>query len=60
MTTRRRRALSAEESTMTPAERAEMRELGFQARYRAQSSRHQHERAIEKSVQRTQPQEIKK
>jgi len=40
MKTRRRRALSAEEQTMAPAERAEMRELGSRARFNAQSPKY--------------------
>lgn len=38
---RRRRALSAEEQAMSPAERKEMSELRFNARFNAQS-RHYH------------------
>jgi len=49
MTKRRRRALSAEEASMTPAQRAEMREIGFKARVNARSSRFQRETAAEKS-----------
>lgn len=40
MKTRRRRALSAEELSMTPEQRAEMREIGFRARANAKSSRY--------------------
>lgn len=50
---KRRRALSAEEASMTAAQRAEMREIGFRARVNAQSSRYQREVAIEKSIART-------
>lgn len=55
----RRRALSAEEASMTPAQRAEMREIGFRARANAQSSRYQRDTAIEKDAQRARPQEPK-
>lgn len=53
MKQRRRRALSAEEQSMTAAQRAEMREIGFRARVNAQSSRYQREVATEKSIART-------
>ena len=44
---------------MTPAQRAEMREIGFRARANAQSSRYQRDTAIEKDAQRARPQEPK-
>lgn len=52
-TKKRRRALSAEEASMTAAQRAEMREIGFRARVNARSSSFQREVAIEKSIART-------
>lgn len=52
---KRRRALSAEEQSMTPAQRAEMREIGFRARFNAQSSRYQRENAVEKSFANASP-----
>lgn len=56
MATKRRRALTADELSLTPEDRAAIR----QSRFNAQSNRFQRDRAIEKSAQRAQPQEPKK
>ncbi|WP_306393433.1 hypothetical protein [Telluria beijingensis] len=50
MKTRRRRALSAEEASMTPAQRAEMREIGIRSRARSMVRSHRIADAIEKDV----------
>jgi len=56
----RRRTLSAEEASMTSAQRAEMREIAFKGRALAQSSSYQRERAAEKDFQRARPEETKR
>jgi len=55
MKKRTRRAPSADWLAMTPAQRAEMREIGFRARVNAQSSRYQRENAVEKSFANASP-----
>lgn len=60
MKRRARRALSAEEASMTQAQRAEMREIAFKGRALGQSSSYQRDRAAEKDFQRARPEESKK
>lgn len=60
MKRRARRALSAEEASMTAAQRAEMRDIAFKGRALAQSSSYQRDRAAEKDSQRARQQEPKK